>query len=46
MLLVVIAGFPGTVLAVYGLVRFLRGADLRPYRFLGWPRWRSTSCSS
>lgn len=34
-LLVVIAGFPGTVLAVYGLVRFLRGADLRPYRFLG-----------
>jgi hypothetical protein len=34
-LLVVIAGFPGTVLAVYGLVRFLRGPDLRPYRFLG-----------
>ena len=35
MLLVVIAGFPGTVLAVYGLVRLLRGPDLRPYRSLG-----------
>ena len=35
-LLVVIAGFPGTVLALYGLWRFLRGPDLRAYRFLGW----------
>ncbi len=34
-LLIVIAGFPGTVLAVYGLFRLLRGDDLRAYRYLG-----------
>lgn len=33
--LIVMAGVAGTVLALYGIWRLLRGTELRPYRFLG-----------